>query len=118
MTNTTKPIISEELAKEMFKAGVHFGHKKSNRHPKMEPYIYGLKNNIYIIDLEKTIKGLQDVLNLLKKLSEKAAKFFLSAFVPNAIYWSKKLPKNAKCLMCIALDWRASDQFQNHQEKN
>jgi len=36
-----KSIVSDKLAEEMFQAGVHFGHKKSNRHPKMEQYIMG-----------------------------------------------------------------------------
>jgi small subunit ribosomal protein S2 len=38
---------------EMLKAGVHFGHLKSRRHPKMDPYIYTTRKNINIIDLEK-----------------------------------------------------------------
>ena len=54
-----KTIATEELAKEMFKAGVNWGHKRTNWHPKMEQYIFGVKNNIQIIDLEQTIKGLQ-----------------------------------------------------------
>jgi len=39
---------------EMLKAGVHFGHKTSLWNPKMAPYIYTQRNNIYILDLEKT----------------------------------------------------------------
>lgn len=40
---------------EMLKAGVHFGHKASKWHPKMKPYIYGTREGIHIIDLEKTV---------------------------------------------------------------
>lgn len=43
---------------ELLKAGVHFGHLKSRRHPKMEEYIYTTRKNINIVDLEKTYEKL------------------------------------------------------------
>ncbi len=39
---------------EMLQAGVHFGHKTAKRHPKMKPFIFGVRNEISIIDLEQT----------------------------------------------------------------
>ncbi len=42
------------IIKELLEAGVHFGHPKKRWNPKMAPYIYTLRNGIYIIDLEKT----------------------------------------------------------------
>lgn len=54
---------------ELLKAGVHFGHKVSKWHPKMAPYIYGNKNGVHIIDLEKTTKQLEEVLAHVKKLA-------------------------------------------------
>ena len=44
---------------EMLKAGMHFGHQRSRWHPKMEPYIFGVRNGVHIIDLEKTQTALQ-----------------------------------------------------------
>jgi len=41
--------------KQMFEAGVHFGHQTKRWNPKMKPYIYGARNGIYILDLEKTL---------------------------------------------------------------
>jgi len=88
MTNENPPnggkklLNSEELAKEMFNAGVHFGHKKSNCHPKMEPYIFGLKNNIQIIDLEKTIEGLQNAADFIKETVEKGGKILFVGIRP------------------------------------
>ena len=41
-------------AEEMAKAGVHFGHKTSNVHPKMQPYLFGSRSGVHIIDLDKT----------------------------------------------------------------
>lgn len=53
---------------EMLKAGVHFGHQKSRWHPKMKPYIFGVRNGVHIIDLEKTQEALATVLEYVKGL--------------------------------------------------
>ena len=46
---------------EMAKAGLHFGHSVSKVHPKMFPYLAGVRNAIHIIDLEKTKEKLNDI---------------------------------------------------------
>lgn len=57
---------------EMFKVGLHFGHKTSKAHPKMEPYLYGARNTIHIIDLDKTKEKLEKALRFIQQLiSEK-----------------------------------------------
>ncbi len=56
---------------EMLKAGVHFGHQKSRWHPKMEKYIFGVRNGVHIIDLEKTQEQLEKSLNYVKNLAAK-----------------------------------------------
>lgn len=56
---------------EMLKAGVHFGHQKSRWHPKMEQYIFGVRNGVHIIDLEKTQEQLDKSLNYVKNLVSK-----------------------------------------------
>jgi len=53
---------------EMAKAGLHFGHKTSKLHPKMEPYIFGVRNTIHIIDLEKTKEKFIQALEFIKNL--------------------------------------------------
>ncbi|MBI5045494.1 MAG: 30S ribosomal protein S2 [Candidatus Niyogibacteria bacterium] len=63
------PVITEELA-EMFKAGVHFGYSRSRRHPKMEPYLFGIRNNIEVFDLEKVKVKLDEALAFLRKMGE------------------------------------------------
>jgi len=50
--------------KELLEAGVHFGHSKSRWNPKMAPYLYGVKNGIHIIDLNKTLVLLEEVFSL------------------------------------------------------
>ncbi len=53
----------------MLKAGVHFGHRTSKWNPKMEPFIFGVRNNIHIIDLEMTVIALNSALEFVKKVA-------------------------------------------------
>ncbi|MEW6584332.1 MAG: 30S ribosomal protein S2 [Nitrospirota bacterium] len=55
--------------KELLEAGVHFGHQVKRWHPKMKKYIFGERNGIYIIDLQKTVKGLEEAYNFVKSVS-------------------------------------------------
>jgi small subunit ribosomal protein S2 len=55
--------------KELLEAGVHFGHQVKRWHPKMKKYIFGERNGIYIIDLQKTVKGLEDAYNFIKNVA-------------------------------------------------
>lgn len=54
---------------DMLKAGVHFGHKKSKKHPKMDDYVFGIRNGISIIDLSKTKSKLSEATDFAKKTS-------------------------------------------------
>lgn len=49
--------------KELLEAGVHFGHQTRRWNPKMKPYIFGSRNGIYIIDLQKTVKLFHEAYN-------------------------------------------------------
>lgn len=59
---------------EMLKSGVHFGHRLSKWHPKMQPYIFGARDGIYIIDLEKTAAKLKEATAFLKEVAKKDGK--------------------------------------------
>jgi small subunit ribosomal protein S2 len=50
--------MSSERIKEMIEAGIHFGHRVSRWNPKMKPYIFGKRNNLHIIDVKETLRGL------------------------------------------------------------
>jgi small subunit ribosomal protein S2 len=50
--------MAEIVVKEILDAGVHYGHRASRWNPKMRSYIYGRRNQIHIIDLKETIRGL------------------------------------------------------------
>jgi small subunit ribosomal protein S2 len=56
--------------KELLEAGVHFGHQTKRWNPKMKDYIFGQRNGIYIIDLQKTIKIFKDALQFVARVSE------------------------------------------------
>ena len=60
--------------REMLEAGVHFGHQTRNWNPKMAAYLYGHRNKIHIIDLEKTKAMFQEALNFVGKLSANKGK--------------------------------------------
>ena len=59
--------------KELLEAGVHFGHQVKRWHPKMKKYIFGERNGIYIIDLQKTVKGLEVAYNFIKGMASTGA---------------------------------------------
>ncbi len=46
--------------RELLEAGVHFGHQAKRWNPKMKPYIFGERNNIYIVDLQKTVRKFEE----------------------------------------------------------
>ena len=56
--------------KQLLEAGVHFGHQTRRWNPKMAEYIYMERNGIYIIDLQKTVKKLEEAYNFVKELAE------------------------------------------------
>ncbi|MDA8168253.1 MAG: 30S ribosomal protein S2 [Nitrospiraceae bacterium] len=55
--------------KELLEAGVHFGHQVKRWNPKMKRYIFGERNGIYIIDLQKTLKGLEEAFNFVRQVA-------------------------------------------------
>ncbi len=55
--------------REMLEAGVHFGHQTRYWNPKMEPYIFGHRNKIHIINLEKTLSMYQDAMKYVRQLA-------------------------------------------------
>ncbi len=63
-------IMSVISMKQLLEAGVHFGHQTRRWNPKMAPYIFTERNGIYIIDLQKTVKKVEDAYNFVKSVSE------------------------------------------------
>lgn len=61
--------ISKVTMQELFKAGVHYGHLTRCRNPKMQEYIYGISNQVNIIDLDKTVVAFKESLKLVEKIT-------------------------------------------------
>jgi len=55
---------------EMTAAGLNFGHKVSKLHPKMKPFVSGIKNNVHVFDLEKTAKEFEKALGFISKIRD------------------------------------------------
>ena len=64
----TKRKVSLPSLEEMLKAGVHFGHRTSKWNPKMEPYIFTSRNNVHVLDLEKTHQQLEKAADFLSQI--------------------------------------------------
>ena len=56
--------------KQLLEAGVHFGHQTRRWNPKMAPYIFTERNGIYIIDLQKTVKKIDEAYSFMKEVAE------------------------------------------------
>lgn len=69
----------DKLLMDMLKAGVHFGHQKSRWQPKMAPYVYTIRHNVHIIDLEKTAKKLKKAQKFLSKINKQGKKILFIA---------------------------------------
>lgn len=61
------------LVKDLIEAGVHFGHRASRWNPKMRPYIYARRNQIHIIDVRETIRGLLRARRYLQKIASQGS---------------------------------------------
>ena len=59
----------------LLEAGVHFGHQTKRWNPKMKPYIYGSRDDIYIIDLDKTVEGMETAYEAMKSIAENGGTF-------------------------------------------
>lgn len=70
--------MANQIVQDMIEAGVHFGHRTSLWNPKMKPYIFGSKNQIHILDIRETLRGM---LRARKYLSQVAAGGSLILFV-------------------------------------
>jgi len=70
--------------KELLEAGVHFGHQTKRWNPKMKKYIFGARNSIYIIDLQKTLRLWNTAANFLTKAASEGKTFLFVATKPQA----------------------------------
>jgi small subunit ribosomal protein S2 len=67
----TESSMSNVTMKELLEAGVHFGHETKRWDPKMKPYIFGARNGIYIIDLQKTVQLFKEAYQFVRDIVAK-----------------------------------------------
>jgi len=63
--------------RDLLKAGAHFGHQKQRWNPKMAPYIFTERNNIHIIDLQKTMELIEDAKKFVRNIGMNGETIFL-----------------------------------------
>ena len=71
--------MSEITMKQLLEAGVHFGHQTTRWNPKMKKYIYGARNGIYIVDLQKTLKMFRDAERFIRNTTQEGKKILFVA---------------------------------------
>ena len=66
--------------KQLLEAGVHFGHQTRRWNPKMAKYIFTERNGIYIIDLQKTVKKLDEAYNFVRDTAAQGGEIQIASF--------------------------------------
>ena len=79
--------------KEMLETGMHFGHRTSVSHPKMKPFLFGTRNGIQIIDLEKTAEKLREAIGFIQEVVKENGKIL---FIGTKIQMKKIVETTAK----------------------
>lgn len=83
------------MLQKMLDAGVHLGHRKSKGHPKMKPYLFGVRQGVQIINLEKTLQKMQEAAAFLKDTVAKDGVVLFAATKMPAKVFTKELAENA-----------------------
>ena len=92
--------------KELLEAGVHFGHQTRRWNPKMKPYIFGARNGIHIIDLQKTVRLFKIAYEfIVRTVSEGYPVLFCLSFLPSP-YFSMYLCNFATLQLCTSLNFQ------------
>ena len=88
--------------KNLLEAGVHFGHQTRRWNPKMAPYIFTERNGIYIIDLQKTVKKVEEAYVFVKEIVEEGGTVL---FVGTKKQGQEAIESEAKCRMSTKDGW-------------
>ena len=98
--------MSQITMRQMIEAGVHFGHQTRFWNPKMEQYIFGARNKIHIVNLEKTLPMFLEAQEAVRRLPTKAPCCSSAPNVKRVKSSAKKLPAPV-CLSSITVGWAA-----------
>ena len=101
--------------KQLLEAGVHFGHQTRRWNPKMAKYIFTERNGIYIIDLQKTVRKLEEAYMFVRELAADGQEILSSARRSKRRIPSVRSFPLRYALCQRPLAWRYADKLQNHQ---
>ncbi len=93
MPGTTKEKSTKKeknLIEEMLEIGVHFGHGKSRKNPRMDPYVSTLRNGIHIIDLKSSVQKLEEAFNFIKETVKNGGVILFIGTQPQAKYITRE----------------------------
>ena len=93
--------------KQLLEAGVHFGHQTRRWNPKMATYIYTERNGIYIIDLQKTVKKLEEAYNFVRETSANGGNILFVGTKKRLRKQSRKKLPVAAVTMSMPVGWAA-----------
>ena len=102
--------------REMLEAGVHFGHQTRYWNPKMAPYIFGHRNKIHIVNLEKTLAMYQEALKFVRQLAaNKGTVLFVGTKRQAREIIREEAQRSGAPLRRLPLAGRHADQLQDRQ---
>ena len=100
--------------KQLLEAGVHFGHHTRRWNPKMAEYIFTERNGVYIIDLQKTVKKLEEAYMFIREVAMEGGNILFVGTKKQASDAIKEEADRAGCYYVMAR--RYDDKLQDHQE--
>ena len=86
--------------KQLLEAGVHFGHQTRRWNPKMARYIFTERNGIYIIDLQKTVKKLEEAYSFIRDISVEGKPVLFVGTKKTSSRFCKRRSRTCRCLLC------------------
>ena len=97
----------EITMKEFLEAGVHFGHQTRRWNPKMKEYIFGERNGIHIIDLQKTLKMFREAARYVSEHTAQGQTVLFLGTKSQAQEAIVEEAKRAECITCSTAGWAA-----------
>ena len=101
--------------KQLLESGVHFGHQTRRWNPKMAPYIFTERNGIYIIDLQKTVKKIEEAYNFVRDVSAKGGTILFVGTKKQAAESIREEAERCRHVLCQRqMAGRHAHQLQDH----
>src|SRR5574340_704247 len=104
--------MAEVSMKQLLEAGVHFGHQTSRWNPKMKPYIFGARNGIYIIDLQRTVRLFEQAYAFVRELAANGGMPLMVGTKKQAQDAVREEAERCRKGHAAALSWRSTQALQ------